>query len=79
MRKDNTAVVPKANTSKYGLKSFVHDGPRIWNSLPNEMRKIVINPRYHTRNNHAIKESEESPNNAEVRPRQTDHTPRQAG
>ena len=41
MRKDNTAVVPKANTSKYGLKSFVHDGPRIWNSLPNEMRKIV--------------------------------------
>ena len=38
-----------------------------------------INPRYHTRNNHAIKESEESPNNAEVRPRQTDHTPRQAG
>ena len=41
MRKDNTAVVPKANTSKYGLKSLVHDGPRIWNSLPNEMRKIV--------------------------------------
>ena len=41
MRKDNTAVVPKANTSKYGLKSFVLDGPRIWNSLPNEMRKTV--------------------------------------
>ena len=39
MRKENTAVVPKANTSKYGLKSFVHDGPRVWNSLPNEMRK----------------------------------------
>ena len=41
MRKNNTAVVPKANTSKYGLKSFVHDGPRIWNSLPNEMQKTV--------------------------------------
>ena len=41
MRKENTAVVPKANTSKYGLKSFVHDGPRIWNILPNEMRKTV--------------------------------------
>ena len=41
MRKENTAVVPKANTSKYGLKSFVHDGPRIWNSLPHEMRKTV--------------------------------------
>ena len=37
MRKENTAVDPKANTSKYELKSFVHDGPRIWNSLPNEM------------------------------------------
>ena len=41
MRKDNTAVVPKANTSKYGLKSFVLNGPRIWNSLPNETRKKV--------------------------------------
>ena len=41
LRNDNTAVVPKANTSKYGLKSFAHDGPRTWNSLPNEMRKTV--------------------------------------
>ena len=41
LRKDNTAVVPKANTAKYGLKSFAHDGPRIWNSLPNEMRKTT--------------------------------------
>ena len=41
MRKNNTAVVPRANTYKYGLKSFVHDGARIWNSLPNEMRKTV--------------------------------------
>ena len=41
MRKDNTAVVPKANTSKYGLKSCLHDGPRIWNSLPNKMRNTV--------------------------------------
>ena len=31
----------KDNTSKYGLKSCVHDGARIWNSLPNEMRKTV--------------------------------------
>ena len=43
LRKDNTAVVTKANTSKYGLRSFVHDddGSQIWNSLPNEMRKTV--------------------------------------
>ena len=31
----------------------------------------------YTRNNHDIKEPEESPENAEVK--QTDHTPRQAG
>ena len=34
-----------------------------------------IQPRYHTRN----EESEESPTNAEARPRQTDHTPGQTG
>ena len=39
MGTDNTAVVLKANTSKYGLKSIVHDELRTWNSLPNEMRK----------------------------------------
>ena len=35
--------------------------------------------RYHTRNDHCIKEPEESPKNAEARPRQTDHAPGQAG
>ena len=33
-----------------------------------------IQPRDHTRNNHGIKEPEESPKNAKARPRQTDHT-----
>ena len=36
----------------------------------------------HTRNDHGINESEESPKNVEARPRQTrqsDHTPRLAG
>ncbi|KAI0210705.1 hypothetical protein LSAT2_004450, partial [Lamellibrachia satsuma] len=37
--KDKLVVVPNANTSKYGLKSFAHGGPQIWNSLPNELRK----------------------------------------
>ena len=41
LRKDKTAVIPTANTSKYELKSFMHDWPRIWNSLPNEPRKRV--------------------------------------
>ena len=40
LRKDKPVVIPNANTSKlYGLKSFAHGGPRIWNSLPNELRK----------------------------------------
>ena len=38
-----------------------------------------IQPRDHTRNDHGIKEPEESPKNAEARTRQTDHTPGQAG
>ena len=41
LQKDKTVDVPKENTSKYGLKSFVHDGPRIWNSLPNKLQKSV--------------------------------------
>ena len=41
LRKDNIAVVTKSNTSKYGLVSFVHDAPRIWNSLINELRKTL--------------------------------------
>ena len=40
LKKGKTAVVPKANTSKCGSKSFVHE-PRIWNILPDELRKIV--------------------------------------
>ena len=34
-----------------------------------------IQPRDHMRNDHGIKEPEESPKNAEDKPRQTDHTP----
>ena len=41
LRNNKTAVVPKANTSKYGLKSVMHDVRRIWNSLAKELRKTV--------------------------------------
>ena len=34
-----------------------------------------IQPRDHLRNDHGIKESEESPKNAEARPKQTYYTP----
>ena len=38
-----------------------------------------IQPRDHMRNDRNIKEPEKSPENANAWPRQTDHTPRQAG
>ena len=38
MRQDYSAVVPPARTTKYGLKSVMHEGPRVWNSLPNDIR-----------------------------------------
>ena len=47
----------------------------------NESKRVhqEIQPRDHTRNDHDIKEPDESVKNAEARPVQTDHTPRQAG
>ena len=39
MRRTKPVVVPKSKTSKYGLKSFAHEGVRVWNSLPNELRR----------------------------------------
>ena len=38
MRIINSAFIPKARTTKYGLKSFAHGGALVWNSLPNELR-----------------------------------------
>ena len=38
LRTEKTAVKPRANTTKYGLNSFAHEGARIWNSLPNVFR-----------------------------------------
>ena len=38
MRRINSAFIPKARTTKYGLKSFAHEGALVWNSLPNERR-----------------------------------------
>ena len=38
LRNDKSAVIPRANTTKYGLNSFAHEGARIWNSLPNVFR-----------------------------------------
>lgn len=31
-------ILPRANTSKYGLHTFKYYGPKIWNSLQDELR-----------------------------------------
>ena len=38
LRNDKSAVIPRTNTTKYGLNSFAHEGARIWNSLTNVFR-----------------------------------------
>ena len=40
LRRDKAATIPSAQTSTYGLKSFSHEGPRVWNCLPNEFRVV---------------------------------------
>ena len=37
-RSEKKAEVPQVNSTRYGLRSFRSEAPRIWNSLPNELR-----------------------------------------
>ena len=37
-RSEKKAEVPGVNSTRYGLRSFRSEAPRIWNSLPNELR-----------------------------------------
>jgi ribonuclease P/MRP protein subunit RPP40 len=39
LRRSCTAELPRVNTTQYGLKSFRYEASRIWNSLPNDLRK----------------------------------------
>jgi hypothetical protein len=38
-RRERQAFVPRVNSTRYGLKSFRYEATRIWNSLPNNIRK----------------------------------------
>ena len=38
-RNTNTADMPRVQTTRYGLKSFRYSAPKIWNSLPDDLRK----------------------------------------
>ena len=39
-RYENTLQVPTVRTTTYGQRSFRFEAARVWNSLPNEMRKM---------------------------------------
>ena len=38
-RYENMAEIPTVRTTRYGKNSFRFESARVWNSLPNEMRK----------------------------------------
>ena len=37
-RSEKKAEVPQVNSTRYGLRSFRSEAPRIWNSLSNDLR-----------------------------------------
>ena len=38
LRRLRTVVLPRCNSTKYGLRSLCHDGASCWNSLPNNIK-----------------------------------------
>lgn len=45
-RNENQATVPQVRSTRYGLRSFRYEAARIWNSLPNELRKAESYPQF---------------------------------
>ena len=39
-RYDNLIDLPRVRTTKYGKSSFCYEAAAVWNSLPNELRKV---------------------------------------
>ena len=39
-RYDNLVDLPRARTTRYGKSTFCHEAAGVWNSLPNELRKV---------------------------------------
>ena len=42
LRGINKLVVPRRNTTNFGLKSTTFIGVKVWNSLPGELRSTTI-------------------------------------
>ena len=45
-RGERKADLPRMNTTRYGLRSFRSKAPRIWNSLPNNLRVAESYPQF---------------------------------
>ena len=45
-RSEKQAQIPRANSTRYGLRSFRYEAARIWNSLPNELRLAESYPQF---------------------------------
>ena len=45
-RGERKADIPRVNTTRYGLRSFRSQAPRIWNSLPNNLRVAESYPQF---------------------------------
>ena len=45
-RSEKKAEVPRVNSTRYGLRSFRSEAPRIWNSLPKELRVAESYPQF---------------------------------
>ena len=40
LRGTNKLVIPKVNTTRYGIKSVAFTAPKAWNSLPDKLRSM---------------------------------------
>ena len=45
-RGERKADIPRVNTTRYGLRSFRSEAPRIWNSLPSNLRVAESYPQF---------------------------------
>ena len=42
LRGTNKLVIPRKKTTNFGLKSTTFIGAKVWNSLPDELRSMII-------------------------------------
>ncbi len=40
LRDPTRTIIPKSNSTTYGIKSLKHEGNRIWNRLPVDIKKL---------------------------------------